>query len=94
MTNVQTATAAIRKMSNEELNQIVAEIKLRRTFLTRRIAANICVGDTVSFTGRRNMVVVGKVTKVNTKTVLVEQRNSLTVWRVHASLLKKVDTVS
>jgi hypothetical protein len=40
------------------------------------------------------MQVVGTVTKVNVKTVQVRQNNSLTLWKVHASLLSPVKKMS
>jgi len=45
------------------------------------------VGDIVSFTGRRNATVTGRVTKVNQKTVVVLDNNSRTQWKVTASML-------
>jgi hypothetical protein len=87
--NVQTAITLIHTMDNDELNQVVEAIKLRRTYLARQKAVTFQVGDTVSFAAR-GMQVVGVVTKVNVKTVQVKQNNSLTVWKVHASLLKPV----
>ena len=93
MNTVQTAVTAIRNMDSNELNQVVEAIKLRRTYLARQKAGTFQVGDTVSFAAR-GMQVVGTVTKVNIKTVAVKQNNAYTTWRVHASLLKKVDTLA
>ena len=93
MNTVQTAVTAIHSMNTDELNQVVEAIKLRRTYLTRQKAAALRVGDRVSFDAR-GMAVLGTVTKVNTKTVQVKQDNAYTTWRVHASLLKKVDTLA
>lgn len=92
MNSMQTVISLIHQMNSDELNQTVEAIKLRRTYLVRQTTAAIQVGDTVSFAAR-GMQVVGTVTKVNTKTVAVKQNNAYTTWRVHASLLKKVDTV-
>jgi len=90
MNTVQTTIVAICNMNNDELNQVVDAIKRQRTYLARQKAVTFQVGDTVSFAAR-GMQVVGTVTKVNVKTVAVKQNNSFTTWRVHASLLKKVD---
>jgi sulfate adenylyltransferase subunit 1 (EFTu-like GTPase family) len=92
MNNFATAITAIHKMDNDQLNAVIRAVKDRRTYLARLKANSFQVGDTVSFAAR-GMQVVGTVTKVNTKTVAVKQNNSFTTWRVHASLLKKVDTV-
>jgi hypothetical protein len=86
---VNQTVIAIYNMNNEQLNQVIAAVKLQRTYLTRQQAVMFRIGDTVSFAAR-NQQITGTVTKVNTKTVQVKQTNSLTVWRVHASLLKKI----
>jgi hypothetical protein len=93
MNTIQNVITAIHNMNNDELNQVVEAIKLQRTFLARQKAVTFRVGDTVNFAAR-GMQVVGTVTKVNTKTVAVKQNNAFTTWRVHASLLKKVDTLA
>lgn len=89
MNTVQTAIDAIHKMNNNELNQVVSAIKLRRNYLTRQKAVTFMVGDRVSFAAR-GMQVLGTVTKVNPKTILVKQDNTFTTWKVHASLLTPV----
>jgi hypothetical protein len=92
MNNFATAITAIHKMDNDQLNAVIRAVKDRRTYLARLKANSFQVGNTVSFAAR-GMQVVGTVTKVNTKTVAVKQNDNYTTWRVHASLLKKVDTV-
>jgi hypothetical protein len=87
--NVETAATLIHKMNNDELNRIVEAIKLRRTYLARQKAISFAVGDRVSFAAR-GMQVLGTVTKINVKTVLVKQDNWGTTWKVHASLLSPV----
>jgi sulfate adenylyltransferase subunit 1 (EFTu-like GTPase family) len=89
MNNFATAITAIHKMDDNQLNAVVQAVKDRRTYLARQTAGTFQVGDTVSFAAR-GMQVVGTVTKINVKTVQVRQNNSLTVWKVHASLLKPV----
>jgi hypothetical protein len=85
---VETVALAIRNMNQAQLDRVVAAIKQQRTWLARRSAADIRIGDTVSFAARGQQV-LGTVTKVNVKTALVRQHNSNTTWRVHASLLTK-----
>ena len=89
MNNFATAVTAIHKMNNDELNAVVRAIKDRRTYLARQQAVTFAVGDRVSFAAR-GMQVLGTVTKVNTKTILVKQDNAYTTWKVHASLLRPV----
>lgn len=84
MNRVETAVDAIRNMTNEELNEIVSEIKLRRTRIARLNTQRLAVGDTVKFNSR-GQVVTGTVTKINRKTVMV--KDGYTNWKVPASLL-------
>jgi len=64
MNDFELAVNTIRHMTAGELNQIVTEIKLRRTYLARQSANTFAVGDRVSFAAR-GMQVLGTVTKVN-----------------------------
>ena len=89
MNKVQTAIDAIRNMNNDELNQIVDAIKLQRTYLARTMTRAMAVGDTVEFTGRGGRTVTGTVTKINRKTVIVNE--GFTNWKVPASLLRVVE---
>jgi hypothetical protein len=93
MNNLATALTAIDKMDNDQLNAVIRKIKERRTYLARQRAVTFAVGDRVNFAAR-GMQVVGTVTKVNVKTVQVRQNNSLTLWKVHASLLSPVRKMS
>jgi len=90
MNTVQTAINAIRNMNNDELNQIIEAVKLQRTYLARSTAKALAVGDTVQFTGRGGNTVTGTVTKINRKTVVVDE--GFTRWKVPASLLSLTET--
>ena len=92
MNNVQTAVTAIRNMNNDELAQVVEAIKMQRTWISRTTARALAVGDTVQFTGRNGLKHTGKVTKINRKTVIVNE--GYTNWKVPASMLEKVDTLA
>ena len=87
MVMLNTAIQAIQNSDRDELNQIIAAVKLRQTFLARQASRSFMVGDIVSFTGRRNATVTERVTKVNQKTVVVLDNNSSTQWKVTASML-------
>ena len=89
MNNVRTAVEAIRNSNNDELNQIIEAIKLQRTYLACTTARALAVGDTVQFTGRGGKTVTGKVTKINRKTVIVDE--GFTRWKVTASMLRVVE---
>ena len=88
---VTRAVEQIYQMDANELNQVVEAIKLKRTSLARQPTRSVIIGDTVSFEARGRMV-VGKVTKVNIKTLTVrEDRNgSVTNWKVSATLVNNV----
>ena len=90
MNNVQTAITAIRNMTNDEINQVVEAIKLKRTFNARQTARTLTVGDTVSFDARTRGVITGTVTKINTKTVQVRCNRTQGIWKVTASMLKQI----
>ena len=87
MSNVNTVITAIRNSDRDQLNQIIEQVKLRQTFLARQASRSFVIGDIVSFTGRRNATVTGRVTKVNQKTVVVLDNNSRTQWKVTSSML-------
>jgi len=89
MNNVQTAIAAIRNTDRDELNQIIEAVKLQQTFLAKTSARSFSIGDAVSFTGRGGRTVVGTVTKVNPKTIVVDSP-SQGRWKVTASMLKQM----
>ena len=89
MNNVQTAIVAIRNTDRDELNQIIEAVKLQQTFLAKTSARSFSIGDAVSFTGRGGRTVVGTVTKVNPKTIVVDSP-SQGRWKVTASMLKQM----
>ena len=90
MNNVQTAIAAIRNTDRDELNQIIEAVKLQQTFLAKTSARSFSIGDAVSFTGRGGRTVVGTVSKVNPKTIVVDSP-SQGRWKVTASMLKSLE---
>ena len=90
--SVQAAIQAIRNCNtNDELNQIVEALKLQRQFIGAQAIRSFRVGDTVSFTeSRRGLTVTGKVTKINRKTVIVNE--GYTNWNVPAAMLRQAET--
>jgi len=88
MNNLVTkATELVYQMDNDQLNQVIEAIKLKRTHLARQITRSVMVGDIVSFEGRGGKTVTGKVLKVNPKTLLVQDSQTMTRWKVTASLV-------
>jgi hypothetical protein len=89
MVDMNTVVNEIRNMTSDELNNVIAEIKLRRNYIANKTARGLSKDDTVQFTGRRGETIVGRVTKINTKTVIVRELNSPTTWKVTASMLSR-----
>ncbi len=87
---VTKAVEQIYQMDSDELNQVIEAIKLKRQHLARQAVRTVLVGDTVSFSAR-GRTVVGKVTKVNRKTLQVREQGAIsTNWKVSATLVSKV----
>jgi uncharacterized protein YkvS len=87
---VEEAALLIQNMDSQELEQIVTEVKQRRTRLARQTVRSTTVGDTVEFKTVTGNTVQGTVTKVNRKTVIVAVPR-LGSYKVPASLLTRVD---
>ena len=86
MNNLVTkATELVYQMDNDQLNQVIEAIKLKRTHLARQVARSVKVGDIVSFDGRQGPL-QGKVIKVNPKTLVVDVGGGCR-WKVTASLV-------
>jgi|TARA_B110000259_G_C13804433_1_gene318055 ribosomal protein L35AE/L33A len=91
MSNLVTkAVENIYQMDNDQIDQVVEAIKLKRTHLAKSVARSILIGDIVSFQGRRGQTVQGKVTKVNQKTIVVRDSQSQIQWKVTASMVSKL----
>ncbi len=90
MNNALTAIKAIHQADRNELDQIVEAVKLQRTFLAKQSARTFTLGDAVTFTGRGGRKVVGTVTKVNPKTVVVDSPTQGR-WKVTASMLETLE---
>jgi len=90
MNTVLTAVKAIHKANRDELEQIIQAVKLQQTFLAKQSARTFSVGDSVQFTGRGNRTVVGTVTKVNPKTIVVDSPTQGR-WKVTASMLRSLE---
>ena len=89
MNRVKTAIIEICNMNNDELNQVIEAIKRQRTYLARTTARAMAIGDTVEFDAR-GRTVRGTVTKINRKTVIVNEPGYGS-WKVTASLLRVVE---
>lgn len=72
--------------TNEQLVSMWQAVKYARERLSKKTVWNLTLGADVKFTNSRNgQVVVGKVTKINRKKVIV--RAGMTNWNVPAAML-------
>ena len=85
MTMLNTVLDQVARMDNAELNRVIDAVKMRRTFISKESARGLFIGDSVSFEGKRGVRVQGTVSKVNSKTVVVDTAQG--GWKVTASLL-------
>jgi hypothetical protein len=85
---MNTVIDQVSRMDAEDLTRVVEAIKLRRTYLARQVTNSVSIGDRVSFSARRNLV-VGTVEKINIKTVVVLSTTGVR-WKVTSSLLSPV----
>jgi uncharacterized protein YkvS len=86
MTMMNTVMDQVARMDNAELNRVIDAVKLRRTFISKESARGLFIGDTVSFESKRGQRVTGTVSKVNSKTVVVDTVGAGR-WKVTASML-------
>ena len=87
MNSVQKIVSAIHSLeSNDELNQVVEAIKLKRQYLSRQAVRQVRVGGSVEFTSRGGVPGGGAVRKVNRKYIVVD--TPLGGYRVPATMLR------
>ena len=92
---VTKAVEQIYQMDNNELNQVIEAIKLKRTHLARQAVRSFVVGDMVQFTSRKTGGKVNAtVKKVNRKYLVVEAHIGGTQWRVPATMLTKINEIA
>jgi len=83
-------------LNNDELNQVVEAVKLRRNQLHFQDAHSLKFGDRVSFQGRHGITENGTVEKVKIKYVLVRTDRGQR-WNVpgsHLTLIKSKEAVN
>ena len=91
MNNLVTkATALVYQMDNDQLNQLVEAVKLKRTHLSRQAVRAFSVRDAVQFTSRDGTTYTGTIRKVNRKYIVVDTvRNGS--YRVPATMLQSLE---
>ena len=89
MTNIVTkATELVYQMDNDQLNQLVEAVKLKRTHLARQAVRAFTISDAVQFTSRDGRTYTGTVRKVNRKYIVVDTPQGS--YRVPATMLTPV----
>lgn len=78
------------RASNEDLNELISQIKMRRQQLTKAVVRNVVKGSKVTFTSR-GRVYNGTVMDVKIKNLVVETQYGR--YRVPASMVKVVEEV-
>lgn len=95
MTNsVTKAVELIYTMDNDQLNQVIEAIKLKRQFLSRQAVRNFTIGDMVQFTSKTGGKVNATVKKVNRKYVIVSAHIGGQQWRVPATMLTPISEIA
>jgi len=85
---LQSVLNEISRFNNDEINQVVEAIKLRRTYISRQSVFSFNVGDKVQFDAGNRGIITGTITKKAIKNITVDTGRG--TWRVSANLLKKV----
>jgi ribosomal protein L35AE/L33A len=91
MTNrVTKAVELIYQMDNDELNQIIEAVKLKRQHLSRQAVRSYIVGDMVKFTSSKTgRTMHGKVRKVAIKYITIDCGVD-GQWKVPGNMIEKV----
>lgn len=80
----------ILSMDNDELNQVIETVQLRRQYLTKQATRSFVVGDTVQFTSTKTgNVKQGTITKIARKYITINC-GAFDVWRVPGNMIEKV----
>lgn len=96
MNNLVTrASELIYQMDNQQLNEVIEAIKLKRQYLAKQAVRSFVVGDMVQFTSNRTGGRInGTVRKVNRKYIVVEAHIGGGQWRVPATMLTKISEIA
>lgn len=93
--SVTKAVELIYTMDNDQLNQVIEAIKLKRQYLSRQAIRKFMVGDLVQFVSKRTGGKVNAtVEKVNRKYVVVSTHIGGEKWRVPATMLTPLSEIA
>jgi len=85
---VTKAVEQIYKMDNDELNQVIEAVKLKRQYITREATRSFTKGDMVVFTSKTGGAITGTIHKINRKYIIVDAHIGGTRYQVPASMLR------
>lgn len=91
--SVTKAVELIYTMNNDQLNEVIEAIKLKRQYLSRQAVRSFVVGDMVQFTNKTGGRVNATVEKVNKKYIIVSTHIGGEKWRVPATMLTKLSDI-
>ena len=86
---VTKASELIYQMDNDQLNQVIEAIKLKRNHIATQAVRSFMIGDIVGFTGKRGNQVSGKIKKINKKYIIIDCGTD-GQWRVPGNHLTKL----
>ena len=86
---VTKASELIYQMDNDQLNQVIEAIKLKRNHIATQDVRSFMVGDIVGFTGKFGKQVSGKIKKINKKYIIIDCGTD-GQWRVPGNHLTKL----
>lgn len=88
--SVTKCSELIYTMDNDQLNQVVDAVQLRRQYLTRQATRALNVGDKVSFTSSKTgKTKTGNVTKIARKYITIDC-GPFDSWRVPGNMVERV----
>jgi Cu/Ag efflux protein CusF len=96
MNNLVTkASELIYQMDNDQLNQVIEAVKLKRQHLSRQAVRKFTIGDMVQFkSSKTGGKVNATVEKVNRKYVVVSTHIGGEKWRVPATMLTPLNEIA
>lgn len=80
--------------TNDQLNQVIEAIKMKRTYLANMAIRSFMVGDHVQFKGKTGGKINATVEKINKKYVIVSTHIGGEKWRVPATHLTKLSEIA
>lgn len=78
-------------LSNKDLDEIILAVRYARSQLASDVKKQLQVGQTVKFVSSRdNREVIGRVVKINQKTIVVDDFSRSVRWRVCSAAMLEI----